>query len=73
MHKFSTAATKSSVVLCAPTAFRDPHAGAPGLLTVADSTFAGASDPQAGAPEASSTYSPQYVEEADRAEPSQGG
>ena len=34
MHKFSTAATKTSVVLCAPTVLRDPQAGAPGLLNV---------------------------------------
>jgi len=34
MHKFSTAATKSSIVLCAPTALHDPQAGAPGLLNV---------------------------------------
>jgi len=45
MHKFSTAATKSSVVLCAPTALHSV-----GLLNVPYSTFAGASDPQAGAP-----------------------
>jgi len=49
MHKFSTASTKSSVVLCAPTArpasagAPDPQAGAPGLLNVPYSTFAGAS------------------------------
>ena len=54
MHKFSTAATKSSVVLCAPTArptsagAPDPQAGAPGLLNVPCSTFAGV-DPQTGA------------------------
>ena len=39
MHKFSTAATKSSTL----TALRDPQAGAPGLLNVPYSTFAGAS------------------------------
>ena len=38
MHKFSTAATKSSVVLYAPTAFRSVS-----LLNVPYSTFAGAS------------------------------
>ncbi len=41
MHKFSTAATKPSAL----TAFR-----LVGLLNVPYSTFAGASDPQAGAP-----------------------
>ena len=43
MHKFSTAATKSSGVLCAPTA--RPASGYPlvGLLNVLKSTFAGAS------------------------------
>ncbi len=46
MHKFSTAATKSSALA----ALRDPQAGTPGLLNVPYSTFAGASDPQAGAP-----------------------
>jgi len=56
MHKFSTAAPQSSVVLCAPTArpakagTPDPQAGTPGLLNVPYSTFAGTSDPQAGAP-----------------------
>ena len=34
MHKFSTTAKKSSGVLCAPPALRDPQAGAPGLLNV---------------------------------------
>ena len=42
MHKFSTAATKSSGVRCAPAALRDPQAGTPGLLNVPYSTFAGA-------------------------------
>ncbi len=41
MHKFSTAATKSSALA----ALRSV-----GLLNVPYSTFAGASDPQAGAP-----------------------
>ena len=53
MHKFSTAATKSSGVLhrlC------DPQAGAPGLLNVPYSTFAGA-DPQTGAPAGGATKS----------------
>ncbi len=53
MHKFSTAATKSSGVLHRP---RDPQAGAPGLLNVANSTFAGAY-PQAGAPRRGATHS----------------
>ena len=48
MHKFSTAATKSSGVLCAPTTLHSV-----GLLNVPYSTFAGA-DPQAGAPRAPS-------------------
>ena len=50
MHKFSTATTKSSGVRCAPPVLRDPQeaAGAPGLLNVPYSTFAGA-DPQTGA------------------------
>ena len=34
MHKFSTAAQKSSGVRCAPPALRDPQAGAPGPLNV---------------------------------------
>ena len=41
MHKFSTAATKSSTL---------PALHSVGLLNVPYSTFAGASDPQAGAP-----------------------
>ncbi len=52
MHKFSTAATKSSGVLhrpCDPQAGTpDPQPGAPGLLNVLYSTFAGA-DPRTGA------------------------
>ena len=39
MHKFSTAATKSSAL----PVLRDPQAGAPGLLNVPYNTFAGAS------------------------------
>ena len=39
MHEFSTAATKSSAL----PALHDPQAGAPGLLNVPYSTFAGAS------------------------------
>ncbi len=42
MHKFSTSATRSSGVRCAPPALRDPQAGTPGLLNVLKSTFAGA-------------------------------
>ncbi len=38
MHKFSTAATKSSAL----PVLRDPQAGTPRLLNVPDSTFAGA-------------------------------
>ena len=46
MHKFSTAPTKSSALPARPAS------GYPlvGLLKVPYSTFAGASDPQAGAP-----------------------
>ena len=39
MHKFSTAATKSSSL----PVLRDPQAGAPGLLNVPYGAFAGAS------------------------------
>ena len=34
MHKFSTAAPKSSGVRCAPPVLHDPQAGTPGLLNV---------------------------------------
>ena len=47
MHKFSTAATKSSALPM----LRDPQAGTPQLLNVLKSTFA-AVDPQAGTPRA---------------------
>ncbi len=40
----------------APTALRDPQAGAPGLLNVPYSTFAGA-DPQAGTPARGAAHS----------------
>ncbi len=47
MHKFSTAAAKSSVLPARPAkaGTPDPQAGAPGLLNVPYSTFAGA-DPK---------------------------
>jgi len=45
MHKFSTAAAKSSVL----PALRDPQAGAPSLLNVPYSTFAGGGSVARGA------------------------
>ena len=51
MHEFSTAAVKSSVLPArlAKAGTPDPQAGAPGLLNVPYSTFAGA-DPQKRVP-----------------------
>ncbi len=46
MHKFSTAATKSSAL----TVLRDPQAGTPGLLNVPTVRLRGPPTRQAGAP-----------------------